>query len=197
MEFEEFPKMARLSREVIITEKLDGTNGQIAIEELDGFPAEGALYQKDGLALWAGSRSRWVTPGDDNYGFAKWALENAEELLLLGPGRHFGEWWGQGIQRNYNQPRKRFSLFNVVRWGESRPACCDVVPTLWVGQLEEHGMMKGVKEALNRLQKDGSAAAPGFMNPEGIVLFHTAANFGFKKTLHKDEVPKALAKDAA
>ena len=197
MEFEEFPKMARLSREVIITEKLDGTNGQIAIEELDGFPAEGALYQKDGLALWAGSRSRWVTPGDDNYGVAKWALENAEELLLLGPGRHFGEWWGQGIQRNYNQPRKRFSLFNVVRWGESRPACCDVVPTLWVGQLEEHGMMKGVKEALNRLQKDGSAAAPGFMNPEGIVLFHTAANFGFKKTLHKDEVPKAIAKDAA
>lgn len=197
MEFEEFPKMARLSREVIITEKLDGTNGQIAIEELGGFPAEGALYQKDGLALWAGSRSRWVTPGDDNYGFAKWALENAEELLLLGPGRHFGEWWGQGIQRNYNQTRKRFSLFNVVRWGESRPACCDVVPTLWAGQFEEYGVMKGVKEALNRLQKEGSAAAPGFMNPEGIVLFHTAANFGFKKTLHKDEVPKALAKDAA
>jgi len=30
-EFREFPKMARLSRECVITEKLDGTNGQVCI----------------------------------------------------------------------------------------------------------------------------------------------------------------------
>jgi hypothetical protein len=31
------------------------------------------------------------------------------------------------------------------------------------------------------------------MDPEGIVIFHTAANMAFKKTLKKDEVPKSLA----
>jgi hypothetical protein len=42
--FAEFPKMARLSRECIITEKIDGTNAQILITE------EGEIY--------AGSRTR-------------------------------------------------------------------------------------------------------------------------------------------
>jgi hypothetical protein len=32
-EFAEFPKMARLSRECIITEKIDGTNAQICITD--------------------------------------------------------------------------------------------------------------------------------------------------------------------
>jgi hypothetical protein len=32
-EFREFSKMARLSREIIITEKIDGTNAQIFIGE--------------------------------------------------------------------------------------------------------------------------------------------------------------------
>lgn len=32
-EFMQFPKMARYSREVIVTEKIDGTNAQICITE--------------------------------------------------------------------------------------------------------------------------------------------------------------------
>jgi hypothetical protein len=36
----------------------------------------------------------------------------------------------------------------------------------------------------------GSKAAPGFMKPEGIVVFHVAGNVGFKKTIEKDEEPK-------
>ena len=104
LEFREFPKIARLSREMIITEKIDGTNAQILITE-------------DGQVL-TGSRNRWITPQDDNYGFAKWVEENKQEILKLGVGRHFGEWWGGGIQRGYNLPKgdKRFSLFNVSRW---------------------------------------------------------------------------------
>ena len=104
LEFREFPKIARLSREMIITEKIDGTNAQILITE-------------DGQIL-TGSRNRWITPQDDNYGFAKWVEENKQEILKLGVGRHFGEWWGGGIQRGYNLPKgeKRFSLFNVSRW---------------------------------------------------------------------------------
>jgi hypothetical protein len=176
-EFEEFPKMARLSRECVITEKLDGTNAQVFIGE-------------DGELL-VGSRTRWITPEDDNYGFARWAMDHKEELLALGPGRHFGEWWGQGIQRKYPIGEKRFSLFNVSRWADGgtdkRPDCCHVVPVLYQGLF----LTEAVDFALANLREKGSVAAPGFMNPEGIVVFHLAAGIGFKKTLEKDEVPKS------
>ncbi len=179
-EFVPFQKIARLSREIVITEKIDGTNASIHIGEDGSFRVA--------------SRTRWITPEDDNYGFAKWAHANRDELMTLGVGSHFGEWWGQGIQRNYSQTRKRFSLFNTHRWsGETgeRPACCDVVPVLYEGPLEEHGVMKGVKAALVRLQTEGSVAAPGFMKPEGIIVFHKHSNSLFKKTLEKDDEPKS------
>jgi hypothetical protein len=173
-DFAEFPKMPRLSREVIITEKLDGTNAQIYITE---------EYQ-----FFTGSRTRWITPEDDNFGFAKWAQDHRDELMELGPGRHFGEWWGVGIQRNYGLSERRFSLFNVSRWAESRPACCHVVPVLLRGEFDT----ARINCALEILATEGSVAAPRFMKPEGIIVFHTAANMGFKKTIEKDEVPKSM-----
>lgn len=175
MDFIEFPKMPRLSREIIITEKIDGTNGQIAISD-------------DGSEMFVGSRTRWIQPENDNFAFAKWAYENKEDLLTLGPGRHFGEWWGQGIQRNYGLKERRFSLFNVARWGEVRPACCDVVPLLYRGPFDQ----QKIELSLRALEKQGSYAASGFMDPEGIIVFHTAAGYGFKKTIKDDEVPKTL-----
>jgi hypothetical protein len=174
IDFIPFPKMARLSREVIVTEKIDGTNAQVYITE------DGDVY--------AGSRTRWITPEDDNFGFAKWVEGNKQELLKLGPGSHFGEWWGQGIQRKYGLTEKRFSLFNTERWGDDivRPACCSVVPVLYKGMF----YTSAVEDCLRVLSESGSVAAPGFMNPEGVVVYHTAARVGFKKTLDKDEVPK-------
>lgn len=169
MEFEPFGKIPRLSRECTITEKIDGTNGCIYITD------EGYFF--------VGSRTRWITPEDDNFGFARWAHDNRDDLLTLGPGRHYGEWWGAGIQRKYGQERKRFSLFNTSKWGEERPQCCDVVPVLYNGLFTEAAVM----QALADLREKGSAAAPGFMNPEGIIIYHHAANLYFKKTLDKDE----------
>jgi hypothetical protein len=184
VEFVPFPKIARLSREIIVTEKIDGTNALICILE-------------SGEML-VGSRTRWITTQDDNYGFAKWAEANKTELMKLGVGHHFGEWWGQGIQRNYSQQRKIFSLFNTTRWSddEQRPACCSVVPVLYSGAMEDYGVMKGVKHAISTLQRNGSFAAPGFMKPEGIVIFHPQGNILFKKTLEKDDEPKSKAKAA-
>jgi hypothetical protein len=173
--FVEFPKMPRLSREIIVTEKIDGTNAQVHITD-------------DGRIL-AGSRTRWIMPEADNFGFAAWVRDNAEELAKLGPGSHFGEWWGAGIQRRYGLSEKRFSLFNVDRWGDERPACCHVVPVLYRGNFDTFE----IETALERLRFAGSEAAPGFMNPEGVVVYHVAGRVGFKKTLHKDELPKALA----
>lgn len=172
MEFKPFGKIARLSRECVVTEKLDGTNACVYIGE-------------DGSFLTA-SRTRWITPEDDNYGFARWAQEHKAELMELGHGHHFGEWWGAGIQRKYNIPEKRFSLFNVAKWGKVRPACCHVVPVLYRGRFDTHE----IDCAITALRIAGSAAAPGFMQPEGVVVFHEAAGQLFKKTCAHDEEPK-------
>lgn len=193
--FLEFPKMARLARECIVTEKIDGTNAQICIGEDGSFRA--------------GSRSRWLSPEvGDNHGFLRWAMTHKDDLMQLGPGRHFGEWWGSGIQRGYGltQGEKRFSLFNVMRWclagetpqriptadpriekyQEPLPACCALVPVLWRGRFDRCPF----DEILDALCCQGSKAAPGFMRPEGIVVFHIAGHVGFKKTLEKDDEPK-------
>ncbi len=173
MGFIEFPKIARLSRDMVITEKLDGTNASVWIGE-------------DGTMRF-GSRTRWITPEADNYGFARWATEHRDELLALGPGHHFGEWWGQGIQRKYGLTEKRFSLFNVGRWNdENRPACCHVVPVLYEGNF----CTEAVHDAMGALALEGSRASPGFMKPEGVVVWHSAARVLFKKTFEKDDAGK-------
>lgn len=192
-DFRPFPKIARLAREVIITEKIDGTNAQVYIGE-------------DGEFL-AGSRTRWITPENDNYGFAAWAYSNKEELMQLGPGHHFGEWWGAGIQRKYNQTEKHWSLFNVERWclhdqepkvirssnpkeepkyQKRLPACCGLVPMLSRVMLDTayiNGLML-------MLRAGGSKAAPGFMNPEGVVIYHVPSGIMFKRTIEKDDEHK-------
>ncbi len=174
--FVSFPKIPRLRRSAVITEKIDGTNAQILITE------KGQVF--------AGSRNRWITPESDNMGFAKWVLEHEEELRVgLGVGQHFGEWWGQGIQRRYDLPEKRFSLFNTHRWNAenpNRPACCHVVPVLAAGLLSDD-LVNG---ALEKLRSGGSVAAPGFMRPEGIVTFFCASKTLHKTLLEGDELPK-------
>lgn len=196
-EFQPFSKIPRLSREIVITEKIDGTNAQILITE------SGQLF--------AGSRNRWLTLDSDNYGFCRWVNENAPTLLKLGPGRHFGEWWGNGIQRGYGQKTKRFSLFNVKRWepvfdGEAniwavqdavdrnlQVGFCSVVPVLYRGPFDTDA----IQHCLDLLAGSGSVAAPGFKDPEGIIIYHTASGHLFKKTIKGDEAPKTLLKNPA
>lgn len=175
MEFTPFPKIPRFSKDVIITEKIDGTNACVWVNDT-------------GDDLRAASRTRWVTPNNDNHGFAKWVEKNKSDLLKLGPGFHYGEWWGKGIQRGYGGHPKTFSLFNVSKWSEWRPECCSIVPVLSVGSFDEVNNLVGA--AIEDLRAKGSYAAPGFMRPEGVVIYHVAGNYLFKKTLEKDEKPK-------
>jgi hypothetical protein len=181
-DFQAFDKIPRLRRGCVITEKIDGTNAQLYIPEDDG-------------PMLIGSRNRWITPDADNFGFARWATENEAELRKLGPGRHFGEWWGIGIQRRYGIAEKRFSLFNVGRWTDDKgerhpslPACAHLVPVLWNGPFSD----EAVASSMETLRLNGSIAAPGFMDPEGIVVYHTAS-----RTLHKVTLGNDGAKGAA
>jgi hypothetical protein len=239
--FTEYGKTHRLMRDVVITEKIDGTNSQVVVwdrklatDQDRLIPGQGAptsvpwLWSCDGVYVAAGSRNRWLTLGKtmDNFGFAAWVRDNAPALAALGPGRHFGEWWGSGIQRGYGQaPGKRhWSLFNVTRWNPERfnafedariereqekiltanrrkgerpagqlprvprlpfvapPACCLVVPILFRGTLDTSAVRGCVRE----LEISGSVAAPGFMNPEGVIVYHTHAGTCFKVTLAGD-----------
>lgn len=195
--FEAFPKVPRWNRELIITEKLDGTNAQVAVfdkYELAVPDRSLLVAEVDGFVLYAGSRRRYVIPGKttDNFGFAQWVKDNAEELVELGPGRHYGEWWGRGIQRGYEQQEQHFSLFNVGRWDkDTSPRCCKVVPTL---RRISHPGLEAVENVLDDLRRDGSRAAPGYMNPEGVVIYHTASGQIYKMTCKDDDKPKSLVR---
>jgi hypothetical protein len=175
-EFKKFPSIPRFRRDIIITEKIDGTNASVHISD-------------DGEIL-AGSRTRFVTPEDDNHGFAKYVEGNKSEFLKLGAGVHYGEWWGPGINRGYGRREKVFSLFNVIRWrkpGIVLPACCELVPVLYEGIMA----VCPIDDCLQWLHEMGSKVSPGFMRPEGIVIYHIAANQMFKITLEDDEIPKS------
>lgn len=178
LEFKAFDSIPRLFRECVVTEKIDGTNAVVYVSD-------------DAQVVRAGSRSRWIQAEPttaDNYGFARWVADHEDELRGLGPGYHYGEWWGAGIQRRYGLAEKRWSLFNAGRWGEGgtdadkKPACCHVVPVLYRGKFET-GDLLAVASAL---KEHGSKAAPGFSDPEGIVVWHESGRCLFKYTLDGD-----------
>jgi hypothetical protein len=174
-EFKEFPKIARISRDCIITEKIDGTNAQVVIQ--------------DGQVTAVGSRKRYLVQGSkqtDNFGFAAWVEQHKVELSSLGDGTHYGEWWGLGIQRGYNLFERRFSLFRTPKDLVALPSCVSVVPKLYEGPFST-AMIDCI---MQELENSGSKAAPGFMKPEGVVIFHKGSGTLFKKTFENDEAGK-------
>lgn len=177
-----FQKIPRLGRQVVITEKLDGTNALVAIHHDPAMP------------LAVGSRNRWLSAGktSDNYDFCRWVLDNEEAIRRLGPGWHYGEWWGMGIARRYNIAERRWSLFDT-RWtmdelrDRGLPANVGVVPTLVTAPLEPlKTAVDPVGHAIDWLYREGSAAAPGFRNPEGIVIRHSHSGHLYKWTFGGD-----------
>lgn len=169
VEFKAWPKIPRGSQETIsITEKIDGTNACIIIEH--------------GVIIGAQSRNRMLTDftlfnglihgGDDNYGFAKWVIENQAELGKLGDGYHYGEWAGEGIQNNpHNIVGKKFFLFNSDRWRDGRqqrPAGVECVRILYEGEQHQHT----IEDVMMLLKMTAEEAG---YKPEGIVVWYRNA----------------------
>lgn len=196
------PKMSRLDRGVIITEKIDGTNGGIFIDESD----DGATH------VTAASKNRWLYPasisGDkstDNFGFAQWVADHEDDLIqLLGPGFHRGEWCGQGIGRNYSMKHRAFLLFNVDKHADVRGTSFEdgtiisIVPVLYRGTLLDmfdpecaYGRAyNDWSDTIEDLRTDGSNLVCGWMTPEGVVVYHTASGQSFKYTFDKNDSHK-------
>jgi hypothetical protein len=208
IEFKAWPKIPRLKKDMVVTEKIDGTNAAVIVQKLE----HGASYDADMVAkvelgdgsylVGAQSRNKLIRPGEDNAGFAAWAFANAAILAaMLGPGHHYGEWWGSGVQRRYGMDHKVFSLFNVNRY----PAIIEgwkpslewagidhqvrTVPHLYSGPFD----VAMIEAILADLREGGSEAAPGFMNPEGVVVYHAGAGTTFKAFV-EDTGPKGQTK---
>lgn len=176
-EFTPWPKIQRLFREVLITEKLDGTNSAVGVTD------DGEVY--------AQSRKRIITPGKstDNYGFAAWVHTNREAMVeLLGPGVHFGEWIVPGIHGGYGLEGPCFALFNAPRWQSVLlPPRVTTVPVLYQGIFDQDL----VKALVDDLRENGSRFVQG-QPAEGLIVYHSAANIAFKVLCENDDIPKSV-----
>lgn len=212
IEFEGWPKTPRLFRDIVVTEKIDGTNAAVVIlsapedfnreadetweDTLRRYGAVDLIVTDEGERLLVGaqSRKRLIFPGKqtDNYGFAAWVQQHAAELVdLLGPGRHFGEWWGQGIQHGYGMDERRFSLFNVHRYagiGTDSKGLLSTVPTLYAGPYSEDE----IHRCLADLRNGGSYLTTWHSDAEGVIVYHSASSQVYKVLIEADDVPKSL-----
>ncbi len=210
--FEAWPKIPRWANETVtITEKIDGTNACVVILPYDpdhesmiqeGYAKVLASVETDDTATMytfaVQSRKRFIKPGKDtdNAGFAAWAWDQAAELInTLGYGKHYGEWWGRGIQRGYDMDTKVFSLFRPWRYADIvdfvSPSVegLDIVPTLYSGGAE--GLLT-TSIILATLEKEGSKAAPGYMRPEGIIIQTALTQSTYKAFTWDDGRPKSM-----
>jgi hypothetical protein len=181
--FSPWPKTPRLFRGMTVTEKLDGTNAGVHVVENPDLPGT--------YSVTAQSRNRIITPGADNAGFAVWVRDNAAALArVLGPGLHFGEWWGRKIGRHYGLDVRRFSLFNTDKHADLSEtiggALVEPVPVLYRGAFST----SAIADVLDFLKENGSLAVPGFMNPEGVCVFHHASRTVLKVTLDSNDAGK-------
>ena len=179
MNFEVRPygKTNRLdSMQVTITEKLDGTNACVVIEQ--------------GEFKGTQSRKRAITPGDDNFGFASWAYSRQDDLLQLGDGYHYGEWVGPGIQKNpHNLEEKKFFLFNTARPVETLPDGVNQVPILYQGDfLGVNHVDEVAKELFDTETAKGNT-------PEGIIVYFHSMRLPMKYTFHANK-PKWMLENA-
>lgn len=158
--FKSFPEIKKLgSAALYITQKIHGSNAQILIYKTE-----------DGsLDLLVGSRTRWITPENDNFGFAKHIYDNKQEFIdKLGVGTHFGEWAGPGINSGEGLKEKTFVLFDHYKFPPERPLPPQtiVVPVLYEGPFD----LSYVDKCMADLKNNGSKLVNGFMRPEGIVV---------------------------
>jgi hypothetical protein len=186
-DFKKWPSIQRLSSETcFITEKIDGTNGVIFVPDTPDKP------------VLAGSRERWLSNDDgtppekakDNFGFGAWVYERAESLRMLGPGYHYGEFHGKGIQRQYGLKDRRWASFDYWRTDIQIEGVC-VVPLLYEGEPNTDQGKTQWDLAVETLRDKGSILYNGFMKPEGVVItFKNMRSAKFKRLCENDKLHK-------
>ena len=193
-QFKGWGSTTRENKNKTITEKLDGTNACIII------------YNGQ---VQAQSRKRMITPDDDNFGFAKWVYDNAGVLTdTLGYGYHYGEWFGEGIQKNpLGIEGKRFALFHPTKYSEAngyelnKIGGLETVPLLHHGQcdlytivdvmedLNEYGTkVVGAKREIKELPWGDTYERA--VDAEGIIIWNNETQTRTKMLLKDDAFHK-------
>lgn len=161
--FHGYPKTQRYDKlTYTISEKIDGTNAGIIVNE---DPA---------VKLIATSKNKCITPEDDNLGFAAWVQLHSAELRNLGPGHHFGEWYGRRINRNYGLTERKLMLFNVSRYrahvvDSTLPEGVEL-ETVLAGDVPLMMLPQFIQESRDLLENQGSRHVLGFKSPEGLII---------------------------
>lgn len=189
-----YPKTSRLFSPVVVTEKVDGTNGCIMITDSPSslcasFPwndspswveIPGRGMEDGKVWVSAGSKSRLLDPSSkgDNFGFCKWVHANAYLLFQdLGVGVHHGEWAGKGIQRGYGLENKKFFLFNTRRFKDAEFMTPDLhtVPVLYEG--EYYGTLPyDMEQELSLTGSRVNCLSSTSIRSEGICIFWSHDN---------------------
>jgi len=168
--FKPWPKIKRHNGLTItITEKMDGTNACIIIE--------------NGEVVGCQSRNKIIRVGDDNAGFSSWVENNKQALVeTLGDGYHYGEWCGPNIQSNpHKLTRKTFFLFNSFRWGTvALPEGAECVPIIYTGPYSQEEIDNAVKDLKSRAEYAGYKA-------EGVIVYYHELSTYSKHTILSPE----------
>lgn len=218
-QFKSWGSTPRFHKGLHITEKIDGTNAGVCVQGVsktvfDGHPDAMRVFGEEcDYLVRAQSRKRIITPGNDNFGFAAWVWENAASLAnLLGHGYHYGEWYGEGIQKNPLAVKgRRWALFNTWHWGRKenldRLRMVDIpglttVPVLHDEQRDGPADYMTIPAIINGLNAGGSRA-DGFMTlpnahkmdfhvegPEGIIVWQRETRQRYKILLREDDKHK-------
>lgn len=205
MELKSFSEIKKwLPLRMVITQKIHGSNAQVCIfpkgqpsELIPGnvdtaFNADGT--PRDGYDVKVGSRERWIFPGKttDNFGFAQFVEDNKQEFIdKLGPGTHYGEWAGPGINSGEGLKEKTFILFNHGRpYENGLPPRTVLAPVLFdsanLGEWNP-GLTPDIyiDSVMTDLKLNGSKLVPGFMRPEGCVIEYAGKKY--KKVFKAEE----------
>ena len=110
-----------------------------------------------------------------------------ERAARFRPGRHFGEWYGRGIQRGHGLQDRRFALFNRT----DGPRSARRAAASFQSSQRERWALTLCRNASKRCVRRKSRR-PGFTRPEGIVIYHHASGGMFKVLLENDELPKGV-----
>ena len=228
-QFKSWGSTPRFHKGLHITEKIDGTNAGVSVQGVSWGvvhtpPADAILVNSTKLdvngipecsyLVRAQSRKRIITPDNDNFGFAKWVWENAEGLAnLLGFGYHYGEWYGEGIQKNPLAVQgRRWALFNTWHWTRKenldRLVDADIpgltlVPVLHDEQRDGPADFTTIPDIMEELALYGSKADGAAMvkegydwendryaEPEGIIVWQRETRQRYKILLREDDKHK-------
>ena len=205
-----FPSIERLENiYCVISEKVDGTNSLIEINEV--FP----VGEPKEIQVRFGSRNRYITFNNDNAGFANFfrhyearfkdvaadiilkELEVSGETLTecqeQYPLRIYGEWFGSGIQRGYGLKDKffmPFSTFYAEKLIEYQVPNIIKPNIMYTGKFSQE-----IADICMQTLTNGSLVIPEFKRPEGIVIHFPKYNLRLKQTFEgskwEQNIPKA------